>query len=340
MTTETNPTPGVEAGSLAEAQARLLGPLVTEEAPEQEEPEQESPEEETLEADEHIEDDPVEEDSDDPEVGDQSHPEAQTEEDEAPYHTIKYNGEEYEVTLEELKSGYQMQKDYTQGKQGIADERKEIETLRGSLEEERARYLEINQQILNQQHSALKSFDDVDWTGLKESDPLAFIEKMAEKQDVERQIQQGHADYEAAMTEQQAISNERLQTYLQEQAEVLAQAVPEYADPENGTAFRKGMSDYAVANGYTVEEIAAVSNARDLVILNKARMYDDLQTRKTGIRNKKAAAKPGIRVKASSPQGKESKARQAMADKKAAFQRSGGKQKDAQGLILDMLRNK
>jgi hypothetical protein len=50
-------------------------------------------------------------------------------------HTVKVNGEVLEVTLDELKSGYQRQADYTREKQALKRQVEEFEQVRETLEE-------------------------------------------------------------------------------------------------------------------------------------------------------------------------------------------------------------
>ena len=50
-------------------------------------------------------------------------PEAQTE----TAYTVKIDGEEFEVTLDELRNGYQRQADYTRKSQSLAEQRKAYE---------------------------------------------------------------------------------------------------------------------------------------------------------------------------------------------------------------------
>ena len=57
-------------------------------------------------------------------------------------HTVKYNGEDIEVTLDELKKGYTMQSDYTQKTQKLAEERKAVEQESATLE-----YLKVQKEL-------------------------------------------------------------------------------------------------------------------------------------------------------------------------------------------------
>lgn len=339
MSISTNPVKGV--GSLAEAQAKLLEPQSEEkEAIITEEPEQESPEEETPEAglEDLLEDEGDEQSSEESEVGDTADADDLPEGNETPYHTIKYNGDEYEVTLEELKTGYQLKKDYTQKTQGLADEKKELDTLKTSLNQEREKYLQINQQLVSQQQSALKEYDKIDWAALKAEDPIGYVEKQVERQDAEKALVEQSQLAQRALTEQQAELAERMNVYVQEQSAVLKEQLPEWADPETQVPLQKAITEYASASGYTDQDINSLVNARDLIVLNKARMYDELLLKRDAVRKKKTTETPSIRIKSSTPQGSKRKEAKSIEEKRKRL-RSSGKQQDAQALLLDMMNN-
>lgn len=66
--------------------------------------------------------------------------------DDQPRYTIKVNGEEVEVTLDELQNGYQRQSDYTKKTQELASERERLaayQTLDQMLESDPARAIEL-----------------------------------------------------------------------------------------------------------------------------------------------------------------------------------------------------
>jgi hypothetical protein len=332
----TNPVKtGVEDNSVSSAAAKLLEPQNSETI-KQPEPEQTSPEEETLKA-EVLETEEVEASTEESEVGDQEEEGEPEEKDEEPHHTIKYDGTEYEVTLGELKKGYQLQKDYTQKTQSLSERRTEVDALAANLETERQKYIDINSQILSQHQSALKAFDNVDWKTLRSEDPMGYIDKVAEKQEVERVHAEESMALETALSQQQLATHEQLKTHLEAEAAALQEVLPEYGDPEKGPEFRSSISAYAAQSGYSNHEISNVVNARDLVILNKARLWDDMQGTKAGIREKKTGEKASIRIKSSSPKGSKSKARETI-DAQKLQARSSGKKEDAASAILNLMK--
>ncbi len=58
-------------------------------------------------------------------------------EDGQPRYTVKVDGEEQEVTLDELVRGYQRNADYTRKTMKVAEERRELGTLRAQAEQQR-----------------------------------------------------------------------------------------------------------------------------------------------------------------------------------------------------------
>ena len=102
---------------------------------------------------------------------------------------VKAAGEEIEVELDELISGYQRSKDYTQKSQALAEQRKEVEARQAQLAEvqkEREVYaqrLKAVDQFLAQQAS---DFSEQDLAVLKETDPIGYAVKVAERTELEK----------------------------------------------------------------------------------------------------------------------------------------------------------
>lgn len=92
------------------------------------------------EADDGDEESPFTADDDDEDVTDDEDAEESEddEDDETPEtYTVKVQGEEIEVDLDELKSGYQRQEDYTKKTQELSEEREKLEQDRQEVEEQR-----------------------------------------------------------------------------------------------------------------------------------------------------------------------------------------------------------
>jgi hypothetical protein len=328
--------------SVEAAASLILG--TQSEQPEVKEAAPEILEEETQEVgDEHQEDDVAEEDE---VVGDSEESEESDEEDlddgvvesEAggEFYTVKVDGEEYEVNQAELIKGYQLEKNYTKNNQALLEEKSSIEAMKQELTAERDKYIQFNQQqaqaqnqVLVQAQAKLESIDRVD-------DPLGYVTQQLEVQEVAKGIEAQRQNWEHAETQTRAISTEQMQKYLAEQSEELAKVMPEWSDPEKGAAVREGVSNFAKTLGYSEAEINSISSARDVVVLNKARLYDEMQSKKAVVRDKRAPAKakPIVRSKA---KASASAAKAQQTKQKRANFKSTGKVGDAANLIFDAL---
>ena len=333
---------GDQATSVEAAASLILG--TPSEQPEVEDTAPEILEEETQEVgDEHQEDDVAEEDE---VVGDSEESEESDEEGlddgvveseaDGDFYTVKVDGEEYEVNQEELIKGYQLEKNYTKNNQALLEEKSSIEAMKQELTAERDKYIQFNQQqaqaqnqVLVQAQAKLESIDRVD-------DPLGYVTQQLEVQEVAKGLEAQRQNWEHAETQKRAVNTEQMQKYLAEQAQELSKVIPEWADPQKGAAVREGVATFAKTLGYSEAEINSISSARDVVVLNKARLYDELQGKKAVVRDKRspAKAKPIVRSKAKKS-ASAAKAQQTK-QKRANF-KSTGKVGDAANLIFDAL---
>jgi hypothetical protein len=346
--------PGVHDSnnSVAAAASALLNPQV--EQVEQEELEQENLEQETEEVvEEEVaeeeseelevdEEESEEDESEEQEVGDESDEDDSDEDEEEPdpnLITVKVDGEEYEVSQEELIKGYQLEANYTKKAQALAEEQKKAAASLSQLEEERNKYIKINQHLIQQQAQGLKKWDRVDWDGLKADDPVGYVQKRQEMQEDQAAVQAQYQQLEAALTEKQKVDQVRMQQYVSEQNEVLKKNLEGWNDPEENEAIRKGIASFAQKMGYSESELSQLVSARDLMVINKARLFDELQENKKTVRKKKSAPKVKKKLKSSEPKGKSIKRAQKVKAKRDQAKSSGTTQ-DAAALMLELAQNR
>jgi len=203
------------------------------------------------------------------------------------YYSVKIDGEEYEVTLDELQSGYQRQKDYTRKTQSLAEERKANEVRKGELEGMYQTFLTQSQQADELLNRDIKKFEATDWTRLKEDDPVAYVQKQIEVQELKQAKQQILEQAQAVYEHNQKIRAAEQVQHVELQRKEALKLFPEWSSEEKATANQSQIIAYARSIGYQDTELANIVNAKDLLILDKARKYDALQTTKKGITKKK-----------------------------------------------------
>lgn len=193
---------------------------------------------------------------------------------------IKVNGEELELSEDELINYAQQGVDYTKKTQQLAEQRKLLEQEAHSILEARQMrdaYAE-RLQVLSQVLSAQEQPEDLE--ALRENDPVGYSVKVADMQQREKQMNAIRAEQERIAKEQQAERAVQMQQFVSQQAELLSKALPEYADPEKGEKMRTEMRKFAKNVGFTDDELANVIDSRHVITLYKAMLYDKLQQAK------------------------------------------------------------
>lgn len=243
---------------------------------------------------------------------------------------VKAAGEEIEVELDELISGYQRSKDYTQKSQALAEQRKALETEQAQVAE-----VQAEREAYSQRLQALDSFlasqmpSNENLAELKEIDPIGYAVKIAERSELEKQSQAVKVEQDRLAQKQQAENDARLQKHLQNESQLLLAALPEMAG-EKGDALKKEVLSYAKDSGYTNQQLSQLYDHKAVVHLYKSMKYDQLQGSKPEALKKVQAApktmKAGTTPAPSNSQQKQKamqKLRQTgrVADAAAAFER-------------------
>jgi hypothetical protein len=250
-------------------------------------------------------------------------------------YTIKVDGEELEVGIDELKNGYQRQADYTRKSQALAEQRKETEAIqseRMQLEQERQMYANGLQMLQEQQTAKLKNFDSVEWEALKAEDPYQYMIKKDEYRDAQERVtniqqQQNLVQQEQAQQAQQARAH-----FVKQEYSRLVEALPEWND--TNSTIKKDIQEYATSVGFKPEEINQLADHRSVLIIKKAMEFDKL-TQKVAPKKKAVKKVPKVQ-KSGRGNSKEDVAVEAIKKKRARLQKSG-KQDDAASVFYDML---
>lgn len=268
-TTPDSGSPELTVGGAADAIMGLMGAA---DGSEQEQPElQAEANDSEAESDESYDESEVEQEDE------------QDESEEPQKFRVKAAGEEREVTLDELIKSYQLGTDYTKKSQAVAEERKAVEAERQRIEEARylrdqyAERLQVIEQMLNQQPET----ENLEY--LKENDPIGYAVKVAEMSQREKQLAQVQAERQRIAQQQQQEQQEYLGQVIQAEARKLAEAIPEYADPQKGEIARRELREFGLRLGFSEQELSGVYDSRQVLTLWKAMQYDKLQSSKPGI---------------------------------------------------------
>lgn len=236
-----------------------------------------------------VEDAPEEELSEE-QSGEDEQPEEQ---DQPQTFTVKLDGKEVAVTLDELQKGYTRTQDYTRKTQQIAEVRKQVEQETQAVRAERGQYA----QLLGALQAQLQATEpQVDMDRLYHEDPIEWIrtkEVMRERQEKALAIQaEQQRLYQTSQYEQQRAMEQQL--HLQKDA--LLSALPTWKDPKTAKAEKALVIESAKAAGFSEDDLKSVYDHRLVLLLRKAGLYDQMVSKRQGIKpvtNGPRPAKPG-----------------------------------------------
>ena len=208
-------------------------------------------------------------------------------------YTVKVNGQESQVTLDDLKQGYSGQEYVQQGMQDVANKRKEAENVYEALNNERQQMAELYQSL---QNGGLAQLPEKPTKELFDADPIGYM-----KQNLEYEEKKGTYDNQMAQLQQvsqqnsEASQNAR-QAYLTEQMQILQKEIPEFADTNKAGKLKDQLVSVGSNHyGYTNDEISNITDARAIKVLNDAMKYQDIISGKTKAKVKTQSARPVLK---------------------------------------------
>ena len=303
--TQEAPQPAIQplpalGGSVTEAQEAILGLMEPEEEkPKEEEAKPTEEEESTGETQDESLEEESEEEAETEEEEEESEESDDEVEEEPEVYSVTVNGEEQEVTFDELLKGYSRQSDYTRKTQELSDNRREFESMQQAMAQEyqqiqaeRQQYVEALQNVIDGSVMGLDQLANVDWNKLKEEDPVAFITKKEEFRESQDRLRDYQTQQQEVMNQQYAENRESMKQSLVQEHQKMASIVPEWGIPEKQKELASSLKEYAISNGYTAEEVSSLADHRSLIMLLKAQKYDSLQ--KADVKSKKLKNKPKV----------------------------------------------
>ncbi len=216
------------------------------------------------------------------------------EQEQAQTFTVKVDGKEVAVTLEELQNGYSRTQDYTRKTQQIAEVRKQVEQETQAVRAERQQYA----QLLGALQAQLQATEpQVDLDRLYHEDPIEWMrtkEVMRERQEKALAIQ---AEQQRLAQLSQYEQQRAMEEQLSSQKDALLAALPEWRDPKKAKAEKALVVESAKAAGFSEEDLKSVYDHRLVLLLRKAGLYDQMMSKRQGIKpvvnNGPRPAKPG-----------------------------------------------
>lgn len=218
---------------------------------------------------------------------------------------VKIDGEESEISLAELRDGYQREADYRRKTMELGENRRAFEV---EVEQYREQATQQHQQLANMvqimESQVMQEFQQINWRELREFDPGEYAAKIQEYQQRKAQIdavkQQGSQQFQQLQHEQQQVEAQKQQEFISKQAEALMDKLPEWKDNAVASKERGEIVDFLKSEyGYSPEEISGFVDHRLVLLARdalKARATDTkVEIAKAKVKNKPKLLKPGAK---------------------------------------------
>lgn len=245
--------------------------------------------------------DSAEEDAAEDEVeGEESDEDVEDEQPEEPQKfTVKVDGKDVEVTLEELQKGYSRTEDYTRKTQALAQERKAAQAELEAVRTERAQYAQLLTALQAQVEQAQQP--NVDMDRLYNEDPIEWVRQRELQRANAEKMQAIQAEQQRLAMEQQREMQKAMQDRLMQEKELLLSAAPELRDPKIAAKAKADWIEAGKAIGLTEQELNSVTDHRILLALRKLAMFDSMVAKRQAAKPQsqpvRQAAKPGVAAK-------------------------------------------
>ena len=190
--------------------------------------------------------------------------------------TVKIDGEEHSVNLEELKRGYSGQSYIHQQMAKVAESRKETEQVFAALSQERAQVQAALQMLADGTFAHPPQAPSEE---LFNTDPMAYMEQQLQYQKDQQAFQE-----KVGYMQQQAQANQQTQeqarsAYLAQEVELLKGFHPELFDEQKGPEVKNQLVTQASESyGFSPEEINGVMDHRHMRVLMDAIAYRQLNS--------------------------------------------------------------
>ena len=278
---------GTGSISLNDAVSLLNTPIpdkVEEERPEEQEaPQPMEAEAEVTEEDNQPEAESYEDDEDDAVEVEESEEEDDyedvEEESQENLYTVKVDGEEVEITLDEALNGYQRQQTFTKRSQEIAEQRKAAEKEAAQAKEARDYYAQQLDVLAQQIQQTIPQ--EPDWVALaKEVTAEEYNAIRAEYDNRQANLAKVEQERQAVAQQQAAEQEKMLHEHLRAQRSDMLNRIPQWKDDDVRNKERLEVVEYARNIGFSEQEVSQATDARAVELLYKAMQWDNLQRKK------------------------------------------------------------
>jgi len=243
-------------------------------------------------------------------------------------YTVKVDGEDVNVTLNDLTKSYSGQQYIQKGMKQAAESRKQAEEAYNGLNQQRAQLEQLMQQVQQQGVMAQPAPPTKE---LLADDPLGYIEadanyreEMGKYQHQQQQLGQQHQ----AMQQAQEQANK---ANLQVQQQELKRLIPDFAEAKKAPKLKDSLVEHGKKRNFTEAEINSVVDARTMHVLYESMMWRQSLEGKSNVQAKLKKARPLMKAGSKKQPESDSKKR----SKQMSQLKRSGSVADAAALLFE-----
>lgn len=231
-------------------------------------------------------------------------------------YTVKVDGVDKTVTLDDLTRSYSGQAYIQKGMQETAEGRKQFQADVAAFQADQQRFSDAVQKL---QTNGLMAQPQRPDSALLDSDPIGYMRAQARYEAEVADYTAQQAQLSDTSTRTREYQSQQTQADLQRQAARLVELIPDFADPEKARVLKSKLVEVGQsAYGYSPDELMGLTDARAVSVLNDAMRWRELQS---GTAKAKTTAKPQKSVK---PTGRRTQSQSVARDKQLAQARKSG----------------
>ena len=261
----------------------------------EEEATQDESQDESEQVEDEIEDVEQDADSEDDDEADES--DEDVDEDEAEdeqQFTVKVDGKDVAVSLDELQKGYSRTEDYTRKTQALAQERKTAQAELEQVRTERAQYAQLLGAL---QEQLQQSQQPLDMDRLREEDPIEWVRQREMQRENNEKMLAIQSEQQRVNQAEQVVKQQQMQAFLQSQKEQLLTVVPQLSDPKFAQAEKGRWIEAGKSIGFSEQELNGINDHRVLLALKTIADYNGMVAKRKQVSSDKPKAKtvrPGV----------------------------------------------
>ena len=194
-------------------------------------------------------------------------------------YTVKVDGKEHQVPLQDLLRSYSGNSHIQSKMREQADFQKKMEAEANALSNQR-------KDLQAKLDSVEKNYKSQEMKRppmeLLQTDPIKYMEEIEKFNIHKEEMENLQSERQKLALQENEKAEQQRVAYLQEQGQALVEYIPDLKDAEKADSIKKSMVQTAVQYGFTESDINSIQDARALKLLHDVMLFNQAKSAKDG----------------------------------------------------------